>query len=348
MDNIPSLLVKLYKYISKGFVLIYCCISISISLFLMSYSVNNELLFLIIFFALIKAFSRLNNQIFNNLGLQINYALIETIILFSQIIILFYLKFNNIKNVVQIFILFQVIQIFVQTSYFYYIKPQVFKNKKDELVKKIKDEKDRLKNFSRPFIVGNLIMFIVLQGDKLLLEKFSSLNDVGVYNANFQFAWVPLTLIVSSVTLYITPNWFNLMNNNEYFKLRTSVKTILIYYLIGVLVLILIVFMTGDYFLSLLLSGYADLNLFIVLLIASALYSGSMFFENYFIALNTPNIYLKYRNFVFLFYIPLSYFLYSNYGSKVKGLALLVIASIYFMTILILYVKSSAEHWQFK
>lgn len=333
-----SLFYKFYKYFSSKFLKIYFFLSFIILIYLINEKGYDILIFLLLFFSLLKAFSRFNNQVLNNLGYQVHYTIIESLILFFQIITIFLLKFNNILNVVYVFIVFQFIQCIIH--YIYIFKIISNKTKFINELNNLKKEKLKITEFSKPFILGNIIMFIAFQGDKILIEHFFTFQEVGVYNANFQFAWVPLTLIISSVSIYVTPHWYNLVDEKHFTQLRSNVYLILKYYVFAILFSLIILLTAGEYLINIILSSYSDTLIFLILFIASAFYSCSMFFENYFKSLSLPKTYIKYRNIVFIFYFPLSYSLYLIFGANAIGIGLLFTTFIYLFIIIILYAKS--------
>ena len=346
MKNEVALFYKLYKYFTIKFLKVYLLLSFIILIYLIKVKGYDTLIFLLLLFFLLRSFSRFNNQVLNNLEYQVNYSIIESLILLVQFITLLIFKFNNILNVVYVFIIFQVIQCIIH--YIFIFKILNHKKHLNSELKNIEEEKLKIIKFSKPFILGNIIMFIAFQGDKILIEEFFTFQEVGVYNANFQFAWVPLTLIISSVSTYITPHWYNLINEKKFTQLKNNVYVILKYYIFSIIFSLTIFLIAGEYLINLILSSFSDGLVFLILFIASSFYSCSMFFETYFMALNIPNTYIKYRNIVFIFYFPLSYVLYWTFGVNAIGIGILFTTFIYLLVVIILYIKSSHTYRDFK
>ena len=75
----------------------------------------------------------------------------------------------------------------------------------------------RIFQFGWPLLLNGLLMFIILQGDKVLVGKFFSMLELGWYSAAFALALVPAMLVMKVAYTLLLPLMSRVKNDQELF-----------------------------------------------------------------------------------------------------------------------------------
>lgn len=125
--------------------------------------------------------------------------------------------------------------------------------------------------YSLPLIPGSLAYLLLNSGDRFFLEKYVSLNDLGIYNISSTIA-LSLNLIISSIYKAAEPEIFIRYSNDSFALFINKFKRILLFF-IYTSAIILALF-TKDV-IQLISSNYDSVYLYVPIILISVLMSGS-------------------------------------------------------------------------
>ena len=125
--------------------------------------------------------------------------------------------------------------------------------------------------YSLPLIPGSLAYLLLNSGDRFFLEKYVSLNDLGIYNISSTIA-LSLNLIISSIYKAAEPEIFIRYSNDSFALFINKFKRILLFF-IYTSAIILALF-TKDV-IQLISANYDSVYLYVPIILISVLMSGS-------------------------------------------------------------------------
>lgn len=125
-----------------------------------------------------------------------------------------------------------------------------------------------------PFYFFGFITFLNQGIDKWLIKFFLDDSYVGIYTLFFQFGFSPVVLIVTSVTIYLAPIYYNLYENKNGNKINDLKKNFFIFIIIGTLIAVFLSYFFGDLLITLIgNSNYYEYSYLLPLFVLA----GSMF-----------------------------------------------------------------------
>lgn len=183
-------------------------------------------------------------------------------------------------------------------------------------------------SFSAPLIFSTLIVYAMLYVDRLMINSFLSLDDVGIYGIAFRFASIT-TLLTIGIQTALTPLIYN---NYKNIDTPIAISKFFTYFLVAAFIFILILFLFSDNIVLLLANeNYIVAGDVIPWLALSILFSGiTNFAPGIFIAKKTK--YILYINiFSFVINLILNFLLIKNYGLLGAAYSTMFSSFLYFM-----------------
>ena len=165
--------------------------------------------------------------------------------------------------------------------------------------------------FSLPLIPGSLAFLLLNSGDRIFLEQYVSLNDLGIYNISATIA-LSLNLVVSSIYKAAEPEIFIRYSNDSFTLFIDKFKRILLFFIY--ISAIVLAFFTRD-IVQLISADYDRVYLYVPIILISVLMSGSNIIYNGILGAekNTKSIGSAVIFGAFVSF-TLNYFLIPNYG----------------------------------
>ncbi len=125
--------------------------------------------------------------------------------------------------------------------------------------------------FSLPLIPASLAYLLLNSGDRLFLEKYVSLNDLGIYNISSTIA-LSLNLIISSVYKAAEPEIFTRYYNSDFALFVNKFKR---FFLFSIYTSAIILALFTKEIVMLISENYGNVYLYVPLILISVLMSGS-------------------------------------------------------------------------
>lgn len=185
-----------------------------------------------------------------------------------------------------------------------------------------------LVKFSTPLIFSTIIVYAMLYVDRIIINAYLSLEDVGLYGMAFRFASITALLTVGIQTA-LTPLIYNNYQNND---TPISIAKLFNYFLFAAFFFILFLFLfSKDLILLFANENYLESYKVVPWLAVSIIFSGVVnFAPGIFIAKKTR--YILYINiFAFLLNVVLNLLLIENYGLLGAAYSTSVSSFIYFL-----------------
>jgi O-antigen/teichoic acid export membrane protein len=103
-------------------------------------------------------------------------------------------------------------------------------------------------NFGWPLILNGILMYIIIQGDKLIIGSYYNISTLGIYSAAFMISMMPALLIIKSLTSIILPLFSKQQNVHNKLNLYYRVVTDMVIFIAFAYSITFIMF--GDLILS--------------------------------------------------------------------------------------------------
>lgn len=309
--------------------LISCFISlIFFVIFLYKYEIY--LTVLVAFYALLKASTRFFNQVLNLSGMLGQYLSLESSILLGTVIYLYSANICSINSVLTALIIGQLVQITVQILMFF---KHNFVTAKSSTAINVQQVTLEIKKFSAPFILSNVIVFAIQQGDKYFIGNIFSVERLGIYAANYQLTWTPFVLASSILGVLLKPIMYDDTRKKEF----TISRTIRVYLLVILLFSLLVYPFIVKYFVD----KYFDYKLVLLLVVTGLLNLCTSIFELILLADRQTKRLFYTRNVIFIVGFILSVVYYNIYAQNALIALPLLLTYFIYTLCLIYYVKNS-------
>ncbi len=186
-----------------------------------------------------------------------------------------------------------------------------------------------LVKFSTPLIFSTIIVYAMLYVDRLMINYYLTIEDVGLYGIAFRFASI-ITILTVGIQTALTPLIYN---NHKNVETPISIARLFNYFILFSIVFVSFLFIfSKDIILLFANENYIDSSVVIAWLAISILFSGVInFAPGIFIAKKTE--YILYINiFTFVLNIILNYILIQDYGILGPAYATAISSFIYFLS----------------
>jgi O-antigen/teichoic acid export membrane protein len=149
--------------------------------------------------------------------------------------------------------------------------------------------------YGLPLVFGTLGMFVLNFGDRFLLQRLTSLADVGIYSLAYKFGFLPNVLVLSPFLMFWGPKRFDLLKEPDAKSIYAVIFSYLMYveFFIGLGIAVLI----RDVIKIIADSEFFESYKYVPVLLLSYIFNGTYYYVQFGVHLKKETKYLAYATF---------------------------------------------------